>query len=421
MSRNSFLTNSLTLISGTVLTQLIVFLFSPLLSRFFSHAAFGTFANYNAWVAILALFSNLRYEQAIIVAHGRAGINRVIALTALLSLISFLGQMLAALIVYRFPTHFTYVREIQGIVLLIPLGVLSICLTSLLIQVNIKAGRFKSLAAIAAVQALLTVVPQVTLGVLRVEHGLILGTLAGSIFSNATFAILFLRRNSLYHVWREMKREPLLLTARHFANFPRYMLGADAITVLVQQFVPVFLLGLFDPAAAGVYSFSTRIVRVPALVVSAAIASSLRKEAVDQLRRGASLEPLFAGTVKGLLILAVVPLLVLLFFSDQLFALAFGAQWADAGRIARILSPGILAEFVAFPLSMFYLVTNRQQYTFRMQFLSGALLVAALLVGRYHLHGFIATCYLVSGVLVVVNVGSILLTSVIIRKAPATA
>src|SRR2546422_4559725 len=42
-------------ISGTVFSQAILFLFSPLLSRIFSRTDFGHLANYNAWVSILAL------------------------------------------------------------------------------------------------------------------------------------------------------------------------------------------------------------------------------------------------------------------------------------------------------------------------------------------------------------------------------
>src|SRR2546422_11174015 len=53
--QSALLKNSLALISGTVFSQAILFLFSPLLSRIFSRTDFGHLANYNAWVSILAL------------------------------------------------------------------------------------------------------------------------------------------------------------------------------------------------------------------------------------------------------------------------------------------------------------------------------------------------------------------------------
>jgi O-antigen/teichoic acid export membrane protein len=417
LAASSYLKNTLALISGTVVTQAIVFLFSPLLSRIFELEDFGNLANYNAWVAILALISSFRYEHAIIVAKDRENTNKVIALTTTLSLVSFLVYVaIACGIAISHPVG-GYLRNIHGIILFIPFGVLFACVSSLLIQLNIKQGNFKRLAVVAAVQVVFTVVPQIALGILKIENGLIIGTIVGFVFSAVVLSKLSLDRQTVREMRDESGIAVLRTTARQYINFPRYTLGADAISIVAQQFVPVFVLALFNPAVAGLYSFSIRVVRVPLIVVSTAIAGALRKEAVDRLKEEGTLTPLFTVTVRTLLFVAFFPFVVMLLYSNQIFAAVFGHKWADAGKVVQILSPGILVEFVAFPLSIIFLVTNTQRYTFAIQLVGFGALSAALFVGKHFLNDFMSTCYLISAVMILVNLASIALAAKVSRRS----
>lgn len=406
--RSVFLTNVLALISGTVVTQAIIFLASPILSRIFGLEDFGNLANYNAWVSVLTLLSSLRYEHAIIVAKGHESTSRVIALTALLSLGSFVLYALAAAGIYFFYHGSGYLAHLKSVVLFIPIGTLAVCLSSLFMQFNVKTGQFKRLATITAVQVVFTLVPQIVLGALHVEHALILGTITGFVFSGGVFAWFFVREESLGDIRRAMRAEFLRATAREHLNFPRYALGADAITVVAQQFIPVFVLALFNPALAGLYVFSIRVVRTPLIIVSTAVANVLRKEAIDVVHAGRSLAGLFSVTVRSLALLSLVPFVVVLLFAKPIFAFVFGQQWAAAGHVAQILSPGILLEFIALPLFSFFLVTNTQRYTFAIQVAGFVLLVSALFLGKHYFNDFYSTCFLLSGVMVLVNGMSIL-------------
>jgi O-antigen/teichoic acid export membrane protein len=407
--QNSMLKNSAALISGTVAAQAIVFLFSPVLSRLFGLAEFGDLANYNAWVAILALLSGLRYEQAVIVAKGRKNTNSVIALTAALSFLSFLACAAVALLLHAFYQGDGYLYDLQRIVLFIPVGVLAVCISSLFVQFNVKTGHFKRLAIVATIQVVFTVLPQIVLGILHVRNALIVGTIVGYAFAGCLFGWMFFKSHRLAEFSSVVSWRRLRSTAVEHVNFPRYMMPGDGLGIIVQQFVPVFVLALFNPAVAGLYSFSIRVVRLPLIVVSTAVGGALRKEAIDRVHAGESLAGLFFGTVKSLFILALVPFMIALFFGVQIFSAVFGHQWAEAGRVVQILSPGILFEFVALPLSAFFLVTSTQRYTFAIQLTGFVLLVSALFLGRHFLTSFPATCFLISGVMIVINVATVVL------------
>lgn len=411
LAESSFVRNSLALTSGMVTTQAIAFLLSPLLSRIFGPEDFGKLANYNAWVSILALVSSLRYEQAIILAKGRRQTNQVIVLTAVLSALAFLVISIAAAAIHFFYTGGGYLGVIKGIVPLMPAGVLAVCVSSLFTQHSVKTGRFRRLALVGVVQMIVTLGAQIVLGARHVDGALIIGMIMGYSCSSAIFAVLFFQRCRLRHLVDALTLAGLRETAISYANFPRYALGADGINVAIQQFVPVFILALFNPVLAGVYSFSSRIVRTPLVILATAITGALRKESVDRVHRGESLATLYFDTTRSLFLLGILPFVVALLFGRQIFTLIFGQAWADAGRVVQILSPGILLEFVAVPLSAFFLVTQNQRYTFRIQSLSLVLLLGALFAGRYYFDDFLASCYLLTIAMVAANLSSIILAA----------
>lgn len=417
---SSFVRNFAAVLSGTASTQAIIFIFSPLLSRIFDLAEFGNLANYNAWVAVLALVSNLRYEHAVLVARTPAAMYRTIALTLVLSLCAVVAYTAFIAGLWLVPLG-GYLEQLRNIAPFIPLGVLSVCLASVFIQVHVRTGRFKRIAWVAVAQVVLTILPQILLGLADVEHALIIGTVAGYVLAGLVLGWFFFREHDVAAVRRAAAPRMLWETAREHLNFPRYTLPADGISVAVQQFIPVFVLALFSPAIAGLYSFAIRVVRVPSLIVSTAVAGPLRREAIERVHDGRSLGTLFSTTVRSMFAISIVPFAIVLLFGQELFALVFGSQWRDAGLMIQILSPGILFEFVAIPLSAFFLVTSTQRYTFVVQIVGFGLMVAALLAGKHLLSDFMATCYLVSAVMIVANLLGIVLAAKVAASRLVTA
>jgi O-antigen/teichoic acid export membrane protein len=409
LSRNSLVRNSAALITGTVASQAILFLCSPLLSRTFSLSDFGNLANYNAWVTVLALLSCLRYEHAIIIARDRPAMNRVIALTGALCAASMLVYAVGAWIIYDFFSTAGYLARIRGFVLLIPVGILPLCVFSPLSQLNVRLGQFRRLATVATAQVVVTVTTQLSLGVIHIDGGLIVGAITGSMAAAVALGVLTLDRTLLRELRNELRFAELLKTAAEHVHFPRYTLTADAINVVAQQFVPVLILALFDPALAGLYAFSMRIIRAPLIVVAGAAQNALRKEGIDHLDKPGGLSAILTTTMKGLFAIGLVPFVLMLLFAKPIFAIVFGHQWLAAGQVVQILSPGIFVEFVAFPLTVFFLLTNTQYYTLLTQVLGFAALLASFLIGKFYFHSFIATCYMVSATMALVNFTTILL------------
>lgn len=411
---SSFARGAVALISGTVLTQAIAVLCAPLLSRIYGLEDFGQFANFNAWVAMLALLSCARYEHAIVVAPDGQATSRVLALTFALCGAASVLYGIASLGLGAVSGG--YVEEIRTFLHLIPVGVLVICVSSPLTMLSVREGRFRHLAYVAVAQVSATMVLQLGLGIAGSDRGLIFGAIGGHLVAGAMLAVPVVRSGALRAVRQQLTFGVLLSTAREYSRFPRFTLGADAIGVLVQQFSPVLILVVFGPAFAGLYAFSIRIVRVPLLVVSAAVMNVLRREAAVRLAAGSDLRRPYSLIVRGLFAIGMLPFGITLLFGPQLFAFVFGSEWAEAGRAVQILSPGILLEFVALPMSAIFLVTGTQHLAFRLQLL-GLILLAASIVGGDAMFGsFIAACYLISAAMVLTGVLTLAVAGVVSRR-----
>src|SRR5262249_8279611 len=158
-----------------------------------------------AWVSFLGMISNLRYEQAMIVARGRIAMNRVMALALVLSVGSALVCAAGAVAVHIANPSVGYLHEIHDVVLLIPAGMMSTLVVSLLTMFSTRRGRFRQLATMATMQALLTAGFQLAFGSMHLAHGLSRGALAGMVTTALVFLAWHLRRNRLRHVYRELR------------------------------------------------------------------------------------------------------------------------------------------------------------------------------------------------------------------------
>ena len=124
--KSDFLKNITTLLSGTILANLIAVAIQPLLSRIYSPEEFGTFTIYLSIIGMLAPAGNLKYEGAIVLPESD---RKASALLLASVLISFSFSMVWLIIFFFFDkqiiTLFNFSPSIKIWLLIIPLAILS--------------------------------------------------------------------------------------------------------------------------------------------------------------------------------------------------------------------------------------------------------------------------------------------------------
>jgi len=104
VNSSPFLRHVLTLVSGTVVAQAVVFIMTMVLARIFSTEDFGQFARYTSIVSIIVAVAALRYDMTIMLpkkeawalACARLGMVCITAVSLAASLVALLLRPLVA-------------------------------------------------------------------------------------------------------------------------------------------------------------------------------------------------------------------------------------------------------------------------------------------------------------------------------------
>ncbi|MCS6992672.1 MAG: lipopolysaccharide biosynthesis protein [Anaerolineales bacterium] len=188
--------------------------------------------------------------------------------------------------------------------------------------------------------------------------------------------------------WRPRLRVNLPL-ARQLAQFGASVTGVDILTVFVDNLSYLIIGRLLGVAALGVFSISYRLPEmliVGNLWLIASVlfpAFSSIQDKPDELRRG------FLVSIR-LVQLIVMPLCLGLFVAaEPIVRVFFGEQWLETIPLLRILSLYALIYSIGYHAGDVYKAIGRPDILFKLNIMSAAILVPALVVGsQFGLIGF---------------------------------
>jgi O-antigen/teichoic acid export membrane protein len=188
---------------------------------------------------------------------------------------------------------------------------------------------------------------------------------------------VLLRRDGLLLRAAVRRRGDLAAVARRYRRFPAFTAPAALLNVFAGR-VPVFGLAVaFGPGPTGLFGLAFATLALPVGMVTAAVGQVFFVRAAEAHRRGA-LGPLARQVHARLAVLASYPILAAAVAGPPLFALVFGAEWAEAGQYARFLAPWLLLSAVAPPLARVFDVTERQREDLAFSTLQAVGVAAAL-------------------------------------------
>ena len=399
----SLLRATLTLLMGGALAQLAPLLLGPVLTRLFTPEAFGAFTAFTTVSATVAVVACARYEFALPMAR-QAGEARTLLLLCL--------RVLALVTLASLPVAWALARwqhlPLPG---LLPLAVAVAGLLQLLIMWNNRAETFRALAVSRVVQYAGGALLQVALGAwlwrqaqqpagLDQAWALIIAPSAAAVLACLPLLhpapeggwLTTLRRaspdarNAMREAARKYRDFPLL-------NTPHAFLGTlqDALAVAL-------LIAFSGQAAAGFWGLALRYLKAPATLVGGAVSQALYPRLTGAQPQDAQRAVRQIMALLGAV--AVALMLVLMLAGPWLFLRIFGAQWRDAGELARALAPYIAAHFVAAPLAVVTMAWQAQRWAFRWALVGQFAFVAALGLGL-RFGGLVAGAWAVSAAMVV--------------------
>lgn len=350
------------ILAGSIAGQGIIVLSSPLLTRLYGAADFGSLAVITSLSAIGGAVVTLNWERAVVVPRS-PGIARslvwlalasAVVLSSLLALVAWLSRdWLASTFSAPFLTRDWW---------LIPVTVIAIALFKIYSSTLTRREAYGRLGIRNAMQGWAQVAFNILMGLASIggSLGLTLGTAVGRIF--AVGGAVRARRPGGELVPRTMYIPPRRMFAVASARFRRLPLVSTWSSLLnvVGLQAPILVL----TAAYGVYeigfvALTMRVLAAPVGIIADATAQYVEGSLGVLIRGRGRIGPLLNRTEFVLALVVVVPLVAIIVAGPSVFSAVFGEEWRTAGQYARIFALTYALQLVVVPVSRVLLLIDR--------------------------------------------------------------
>ncbi len=361
--------------SGSVVSQIVPFITSPLLGRIYSPELFSVLALFLSTVNILDVFATLKYDLAIVVADNEKDAAATLWLCIVLnSLLSVLVLAATPFVILLFPG---FAGAESGWMYLVPLSVLFTSLFTTLSYYNLRLDRYKRITQANIVRSVTAAALQVGLGLLGFgAYGLMLGQVAAYLL--ACILLLYDARSYL----PRPKLSLIKAVAKRHRKFPLFTMPGTLANTLSYNLISYFLNGFFVPAQLGYYTLVNQVLSTPLTVISGAVGNVFLKKSADEATAKSLSVKTFDAITRTLFCLSVPIFAVLFLFATPILRVFLGEQWAAAGDMVRALIPMFFVRFVVMPVTTSAIVAGRQGASMVWQF---SLLAASVLPALIHI------------------------------------
>jgi O-antigen/teichoic acid export membrane protein len=262
----------------------------------------------------------------------------------------------------------------------------------------VRNKHYRGLAQFRVVQSLVTSGLQVGGGTVHQGAlGLMGGYLAGFTVVAAYWAIRSARQ--IRQLLTRASPASFVRVAYEYRRFPIYSTW-EAVANNASIHLPVILIAsVASTAEAGQLMLAMYVVQAPMALVGSAVAQVFLSEAPEAHRRQ-ELDRYLLEVFGRLLRLGVGPLLALAVSAPLVFEIVFGADWNRAGWLVVWMTPWVVLQFLASPLSMALHIVRMQRLALALQLFGLVVRVSAVLAAPHFTDNHVAEAYAVSGALV---------------------
>ena len=400
--KKEFVKNVLTLITGSALSQVVIYGSILVLTRLFSTEIFGIYMLFSSATLILKPLATLQYEFAIVLpkedtdAINLAGFSFIILVSyclLLLLLIFFFNENIAA---------FFNITELANFIYLLPLSVFLFGSVSIFDYWNNRTNMFKNISKGVLAKSAVMSSSQVATGFSSFNSfGLIPGMLFGQFLQ-----LLFLIKasaKSMVHLTKEVSYKRMFFLAKKYKDIPVFNTIINLTNNLSNELPVLLIAKYFGLASSGIYGLAVKFTRAPVGIFQQSINLVFFNKASKIHNEDGNLHELVIKTAKHLLFISsflFIPLFVISFYLD----IIFGENWTDVGLYSRILIPWLFFAFLSNPITPLILILNKQK---TMVVFDSFLLLfrfLALFLGYYFYNNIVISLVLFSGIGMLFNI-----------------
>lgn len=379
----SFFKNVIILSGGTALSQILILLASPIITRIYGSEDFGTFQLYQSTLNFMVIIGSFRYELAILAAEDDEEASQITSLCLVLTSFLFIFFILCALLFQIEEFNIDFIKKASKFIWLLPFSFFAASIYQTLNNFSVRRKLFKLINQTKIIQSVTLNTGQIIVNQINFKS---VGLLWGDFIGKITAAIhLYLKlTKDLKKQLLNVKKERLKIL---FDKYKQYLLISTPGALLnVAGFaIPVILIGsLYGLRALGFYALVNRLFAAPSLLIG----KSVSQVYMSDLNKLIRTDPkkalrLFFNLIKYLALISLPPLIILSPFAPSIFVFIFGNEWKEAGIYFCILAPMQFINFIAWPLLPTLTLLDKQKWQFSWELFRASLSIASIYISYY--------------------------------------
>lgn len=348
--------------TGTVAGQGIYILATPLLSRIYSPATFGTLGAFISLVRLLTSVCTGQYHTAVPLPKKDADAVNLVALSWLTTAAFSMAAVLLLLPTSSLVAAILRTPALADCLWLAPVALLGFGTVSALTGWANRRKYYWRIATNSLFRPLATTLAQLSgYFVFAPNLAMIGGRAFGDVVGAATMGTGVLRRDHRAFTqsfsWADIRR-----VAREYSDFPRFGATQALLSTLATDLPNLVLAGFFGDAALGFYVLAFRLAVLPTAIIGEALRLVLTQSLSDARNHSRPLAPIVFRSTRLLILLCAVPAVLLLLSAPWAFELVLGPQWITSGRCAQWLAPWTAVALCNAPTVALLRVIRRQRF-----------------------------------------------------------
>lgn len=344
------------LLTGTILAQIIPFVFSPILSRLYSPQDFGLLSIITSLSGILSVIVCGRFEQSIVLPEKDEAAISLISIAHRLALIT---TTVVLLILFFFNEHIAALLNIAQSSLwlfFVPLLMLFIGIQQCFNYWLIRKKAFKKISINKVVQTTSIAIISLLLGLKITSNGLLVGYIIG-----CTILLIFSFYQALKtgYSTKATTSDTRNFNMRKYSDFPLYNTFPALLNAIASS-LPIFYISHFyNQSITGYYNYTRLIILVPLSLIAMPMSQVYFERIVSKARNRETILFEIKRVFTILSLLALLFIIIIFCFGPWLFGFIFGNTWKISGEYARVLIFSYAIQFVITPLSTILTALNR--------------------------------------------------------------
>lgn len=357
--KNEFYKNVATLMSGSILSQAIPIVISPILSRIYSPEDFSLLAIFLSITNIFSVLASGRYDLAIMIPEEEEDAINVLGLSVLLSIFTTI-ILLPFSIIFKFQiANLLKNDKLSKWLLFSVIGILLTTVHQNLLYWNNRHKNFKVVAINRVIQSSTGGFFQIIFGhfLKSISNGfIIVGQFLGQLV--AFFRLTYLMIKNDKKLLKLITINKMKEMAKRFSDFPKKTTFSSLLNIFSNN-GRYLVLGFFlDKNSLGSLYFTLRILLLPVTIIGNNIADVVFQKVSEWKNQNIKknvVRKYINKIIIQLFLFMILPIIILFLFGKPIFSFIFGSNYELAGYYSSILSFSLLFQFVFSPFcKVFY-------------------------------------------------------------------